>query len=237
MTLTDVSRPTAPPECTAEQILTGPRLTPKEYIEGYSDKKFEAFIEEWAFFYLKEICGDYIKVMNFGGAGDKGRDVIGYVNDSDPLVCDIYQCKHYKDAIAPGDFYPELAKMCKHVYDGSIPLPRNYFVVAPKDVGPSLGDMLVPGSDVLTPLKKRWQDKSKSPLFKIGADVIKLEGDLEQFVDSFNFSIVKPKPILEVINEFRQTHRFAQRFGGGLTKPLPDTTVPDSLHDNEFAIH
>ncbi|MCA9177687.1 MAG: hypothetical protein KDB14_24635 [Planctomycetales bacterium] len=233
MTLSDVTRPTTPPECTAEQILTGPRLAPKEYVEGYSADKFEEFIEEWAFFYLKEICGDYARVMNFGGAGDRGRDVIGYVTENNPVICDVYQCKHYKDALAPGDFYPELAKLCKHVYAKAIPRPRNLFVVAPKDVGPSLGDMLAPGGDILTPLKKRWQDASKGPLLTIGKDAVKLEGDFEKFVNDFDFSIVKPKPILEVINEFRQTHRFAQRFGGGLTKPLPATTVPASLLSSE----
>lgn len=233
MTLSNLTRPTAPPECTPEQILSGPRLSPKEYIEGYSDTKFELFIEEWAFFYLQEICGHYVRVMNFGGAGDKGRDVIGFVNENDPPITDVYQCKHYKDAITPGDFYPELAKMCKHVFDGSIPMPRNLYVVAPNDVGPTLGDLLAPGGDVLTPLKTRWKDSSKSPLLKIGKDPVMLEGELESFVDGFDFSIVKPKPILEVISEFRQTHRFAQRFGGGLTKPLPDTTVPDSLLDTE----
>ena len=118
MTMSDLQEPAVPPECTPEQILTGPRLEPKEYVRLYSDKKFEAFIEEWAFYYLKKICGEYARMVNFSGSGDRGRDVIGYVDETQsPPLCDVFQCKHYKNSVTTSEFMPELAKLCKHSFD------------------------------------------------------------------------------------------------------------------------
>ena len=234
MTFSDLEDPKAPPECTAEQILTGPRLEPKEYVRLYSGKKFEAFIAEWAYCYLQEICNEYLRVVNFSGSGDRGRDVIGYVNDSQtPPICDIYQCKHYKNPILTSEFLPELAKLCKHTFDKTIPVPRQYWIVAPQDVGPGLGELLEKPDEVLKVLKERWTDTKKKPLLKIAGAAVLLDGELEVYVDSFNFSIVKPKPIHEVIGEFRKTNRYAQRFGGGLRKPLPETLISAQLAENE----
>jgi hypothetical protein len=227
VTFSDLQEPVVPPECTPEQILTGPRLEPKEYVRLYSDKKFEAFIEEWAFYYLKQICSEYVRVVNFSGSGDRGRDVIGYVDETQsPPLCDVFQCKHYKNPVTASEFMPELAKLCKHSCDKTIPIPRQYWIVAPQDVGPGLGELLETPEDVLEALKKSWKDTSKKPLLKIGGKAVALNGVLEKFVDAFDFSIVKPKPILEIISEFEQTNRYAQRFGGGLAKPLPPTSTP-----------
>ncbi len=234
MTFSDLQIPAAPPECTAEQILSGPRLEPKEYVQLYSDKKFEAFIEEWAYYYLKEICGAYVRVVNFSGSGDRGRDVIGYVDESQsPPICDVYQCKHYKTPVSTSEFLPELAKLCKHAFDKTIPIPRRYWIVAPQDVGPGLGELLEKPNEVRKALKESWEDAKKKPLLKIAGTVVSLDGALNEFVDSFDFSMVRPKPILEVISEFRRTHRYAQRFGGGLTKPIPIPSIPSQLGANE----
>lgn len=234
MTISDLQEPAFPPECTPEQILTGPRIEPKEYVRLYSDRKFEAFIEEWAFYYLKQICGEYVRVVNFSGSGDRGRDVIGYVDETQSSpICDVYQCKHYKNPVTTSEFLPELAKLCKHAFDKTIPIPRRYWIVAPQDVGPGLGELLESPLKVLEALKESWKDAKKKPLLKIGGTAVPLVGDLGKFVEAFDFSIVKPKPILEVISEFEKTNRYAQRFGGGLTKPLPPTSTPSQFSANE----
>ena len=71
-----------------------------------SDKHFEEMTLEWADGYLKK---QYVKVRMMGGAGDMGRDIVGYYDNKE---IDIYQCKHYKDALIPSKFYLELGKLC-----------------------------------------------------------------------------------------------------------------------------
>jgi hypothetical protein len=96
-----------------------------------------------------------------------------------------------------------------------------------------LGELLEKPDQVLAALKESWADTKKKPLLKMAGTAVTLDGDFADFVDSFDFSIIKPKPILEVINELRQTHRYAQRFGGGLTEPPPKPSVPSELGANE----
>ena len=69
-------------------------------------------------YYLKKICGEYARMVNFSGSGDRGRDVIGYVDETQsPPLCDVFQCKHYKNSVTTSEFMPELAKLCKHSFD------------------------------------------------------------------------------------------------------------------------
>ena len=50
------------------------------HIKLYDNEKFEEMIREWAYFYLQEKSGKYKRVQRLGGAGDRGRDVIGYLD-------------------------------------------------------------------------------------------------------------------------------------------------------------
>lgn len=234
--LVDIDCPPAKPLCTPEEILIGPKLDPLDHIKLYDDEKFEEMIREWAYFYLQEKCGRYKRVQRLGGAGDRGRDVIGYVDpDADPIVIDTYQCKHYVHALRPAEFWPELAKFLVMASKGCIPIPRHYYIVAPQDTGPDLTALLDEPAKLKAALVAEWLDERKSnPLFKriVRNESHKFEGDLAKFVEAFDFKRVSCKPILEVINELREIpHRYSPRFGGGLVKPLP----PDRLPPAEIA--
>jgi hypothetical protein len=234
--LADVERPPAKPVCTPEEILMGPQIDPLDRIKLYSDDEFEEMIREWAFFYLQDKAGKYKRVQRLGGAGDRGRDVIGYVDPAaNPVELDAYQCKHYDHALYPSDLWPELGKFCVMAFRGRIPIPRNYYLVAPQDVGPDLSALLDEPAKLKDALVAEWIDEAKAnPLFKkiIRGESHKLEGALAAFVDKFDFRRVSCKPILEVVNELREIpHRYSPRFGGGLIKPLP----PDRLPPDEIA--
>jgi hypothetical protein len=234
--LVDVDRPPAKPACTPEEILMGPSIDPLDRLKLYSDKQFEELIHEWAFFYLQGKTGKYKRVQRLGGAGDRGRDVIGYVDPAaDPVELDAYQCKHYNHSLYRSELWPELGKFCVMACDGRIPLPRNYYIVAPQDTGPGLTALLDEPAKLKAELVAEWQDEGNgNPLFKriIRGESHKLEGALAAFVDKFDFKRVSCKPILEVVNELREIpHRYSPRFGGGLIKPLP----PDKLPPEEIA--
>ena len=80
---------------------------------------------------------------HLGGAGDKGRDVVGYLGDPQ-TACewDSYQCKHYDHPLMPTDIYTELGKLCVYTNRGDFTVPRRYRFVAPRGVGVKLHDML-----------------------------------------------------------------------------------------------
>src|SRR4051794_40958962 len=100
-----------PPEnpCPIEHILYGPPVEPEHRIKGYSEDEFENFVREWAFYRGQLQDKRYVQVGRFGGAGDMGRDVVGYL---DPVASggrlDIFQCKHYGHGLHPGDVWVEI---------------------------------------------------------------------------------------------------------------------------------
>jgi hypothetical protein len=237
--LAPVDRPDPQPECTPHQILMGPPIDPLDRLKLYSADQFEEFIREWAFFYLQELKAKYVMISRLGGAGDKGRDVVAYVDtSSSPKVCDVFQCKHYDHALYPSDLWLELAKLCYHTHSGIIPVPRAYRFVAPQDVGPEAGLLFEKTDDLRSGLIDAWTDSKSTIPKKIAAGKhLPLEDALRAYVDAFDFSIVGYKPILEVINEHRSTIRYAPRFGGGLVKPCPPDEVPPpdpSAHETVY---
>jgi hypothetical protein len=70
--------PVTPQSCPLGHIFYGPPVSPEQHIKGYSDEEFELFIREWAFYHKQVREKLYTQVGRFGGAGDMGRDVVGY---------------------------------------------------------------------------------------------------------------------------------------------------------------
>lgn len=220
-----LDRPVTEPLLTPDQILLGPRVDPLDYVKLYDDVKFEAFIREWAYLYLQDIQGEYEQVGHFSGPGDMGRDVVAYLPQKDTHAqrdFDIYQCKHYDHALHPGDLLPELVKLCYYTWKKEYTVPRRYYFMAPQNVGPGAGKLLEHPEELRKKLTDEW-DKAAIRALDEG---VPLEGELLEHVNSFEFSRVGHKQIEDVIEEFRKTRGFAPRFGGGLTKPLPDDPVP-----------
>jgi len=216
---------------TPEEILMGPSIDPKERVRLYDEDTFEEFILEWAFFCLQK-PGNYVSARRFGGAGDLGRDILGYLEL--PLKAsrfDIFQCKHYKAPIAPSDIWLEFAKLCVFTYQKRFPVPRHYFLVAPQDVGPSLGSLIDEPEKLRAEIQARWDTKCAKSISK--GNTYSLEGDLLAHVQTFPFEIIRCKPIHEVIQEFSNCGRYAGRFGGGLKGFPPDELPPDSILTTE----
>ena len=74
-------------------------ITPKERLALMDEDTYEELVAIWAFACLKS---KYKDVYRIGGAGDKGRDVCAYIDLSEDKY-DLYQCKHYKNALTYSD--------------------------------------------------------------------------------------------------------------------------------------
>jgi hypothetical protein len=224
-----------PPEnpCPIEHILYGPPVEPEQRIIGYSEDEFENFIREWAFYRGQLQDKRYVQVGRFGGAGDMGRDVVGYI---DPVATggrlDIFQCKHYGHGLHPGDVWVEIGKLLYYTYVRAFSIPERYRFVCPHDVGPELGRLMESPEALREEVTAAWVEKIAGAITKKTA--VKLEGGLLNHVKAFDFSIISYKPIHEIIAEHRTTVRYAPRFGGGLIiKRSPDMTPPPDIETHE----
>lgn len=192
------------------EILLGKNIPKIDRLRGMNEDDFEDLVLEWADEFLKHRY--HRDVKQFGGAGDKGRDVVGYYPNGD---IDIYQCKHYDNAITPSEIWVEFGKLCYYTFNKDYPVPLQYVLVSPKGVGSKLKGYIDNPNTLRQELINNWKDKCATKITT--TKTIKLSGAFEKYVKQFDFSIVSSKEPLQLINEHAQTRYHAMRFGGGLT--------------------
>lgn len=202
------------------QVFNGALIPPIEKVGIFSPDQFEDFITEWATAYL--LKKNYIQVRKLGGPNDKGRDIIAEIAEGQ---YDYYQCKHYDKPIKPSDIWVELGKLCYYTYKEDYPIPQRYYIVAPKDVGPTLSDLIENKPlKINSALIQNW-DKYCRTKIKTN-EPIELSDDLTRYIKDFNFKIVSVYPIQTIIDEHSTTPYFPFRFGGGLTRKRPAKQNP-----------
>ncbi len=203
---------------------TETNISPENKVKIMDEDSFEQFITEWLYGCKKE---NYVSIKRIGGAGDKGRDVIGYYNDNS---VDYYQCKHYHGSLTPSDFYVELAKLCYYTYKKEIPVPKHYYIVASNNVGPKLQGMIDKPTQLRQELIVHWDDCCRDKITQVFE--IALDGEFFEYVNKFNFGIIKSYPISQVIDEHINTIYGILRFGGR-EFCLPQKLTPPEVVEKE----
>ena len=182
-------------------------FTPLKLIQLYSPAEWEDFVGEWA----GGFDPPYFSVHRLGGAGDKGRDVVGYL--ADPQASpewDSYQCKHYDHPLMPSDVYTELGKLCVYTHRGDYSVPRRYRFVAPQGIGTKLHDLLRKPDVLRAELCRNWMTHCHTKISD--AEEFPLGPDLKRYVESFDFGLVfflEPRVLLE---QHRRTEHWSRRF-------------------------
>jgi hypothetical protein len=212
--LLNVSKPKGIDRLTNLDVLQGKPIPKIDRLRIMSDSQFEDLILEWADGYLKEVTAEYHSVFQLGGSGDKGRDIVCFVDEAQ-TICDYYQCKHYASALSPSQVYVELGKLCFYVFNDTIPLPRKYYFVCPHAVGPSLNDLLADNKQCKNKLYENWESYCESGIRSLKTP---LTAELKVFIDKIDFSIFDWLKPLELISQHEKTKYHASRFGGGLQK-------------------
>ena len=206
-------------------IIFGVPIPPLVRLRTFSSSEFEEMVMEWAYDYLK---GKYSQIKGLGGSGDKGRDVIGYYDNSE---IDIYQCKQYDSPLAPSNYWVEFGKLCYYTYNGDYKIPINYYIVASSGIGQTLSDLIDNPQSINSGIIKNWDNYCKTKITKTSE--VSLTGDFKTYVEEFDFSIVKQIAPIRLIDEYSNTKWYKYRFGGGLKKrPKPDKP-PVNIDEDE----
>ena len=204
----------------ANQSFAPRGLSPRQIVSAYDAGQWEEFIQEWA----QGLKFEYTQVQRFSGAGDKGRDVVGFLGvPGSSCQWDNYQCKHYKQPLKPSDIWVELGKLCHFTFIGDYTVPRKYRLVAPHDVGPKLKDLLLKPDEFRKELEANWGEHCAGAI--TDTKQIPLDGALIEYVDRFDFSIVGYSPLVEVIEQHMSTPFWTTRFRF-TPSPRPPAQVP-----------
>ncbi|MED1951481.1 ABC-three component system protein [Brevibacillus centrosporus] len=217
---------------TNQQILYGMTMTIPaiDLLSLFSDSDFEKFIQEWATGYLYGVVG-YQKVFRNAGAGDKGRDVVAFL-DENGEVWDCYQCKHYGAPLAPSVVWKEFGKLCYYTFKREFTIPRKYVFATSKGIGPLLKSYIQDPKLLKENLILNWDGYCKSGITDI--ENVELTGEFKDYVEAFDFSIVGFLDPLEIIEQHRKTPFYAPRFGGGFNKVREEVETPVDIQDSEL---
>jgi hypothetical protein len=207
----------APKKPLHEQAVSPATLEPINVIRLYDDTTWEQFVLEW----LEGAQPKYPWFDRFGGAGDKGRDIVAYTTEQGtPGPIDLFQCKHYDHPLTPGDVWVEFGKLCVYTWEKAYAVPRKYRFVAPCGVGTTLKDLLNDPERLRAELIAKWDQHCRKGISS--KEEYPLEGELLAHVKAFDFKIVGYEPPLAVLEQHSRTKYWHQRF----KRDLPARPVP-----------
>jgi len=212
---------------TNSDIMFGSPIPAIDKLKVVSQEQFEDIIREWIAGYC---ASQYTKVWRAGGAKDKGRDVIAFVDQSG--TWDNFQSKHYDHPLMPSDIWVELGKLCYYTFTSAYTVPRKYYFVAPQGVGPTLGDLFLKPLDLKSNLISEWDKVCKTNITK--KSEIPLSAELKSHINSIDFSLFTFLDPQELIEQHKKTNYYAARFGGGLKRR--DKPVVKTMGDTEMSL-
>ncbi|HQR65780.1 MAG TPA: hypothetical protein PLB02_00100 [Thermoanaerobaculia bacterium] len=205
-------------------------MAPLQRLELFSDSDFENFVNEWVHDYLK---ARYVSVEMRRGAGDKGRDIVGWLDPvgTTPRRWDNYQCKHYKDRLTPSDIWIELGKLVFFVANGVLTAPRRYYFVTARGAGSSLLDLLGDPENLRSELKLHWEKHCERAITSRGS--VALEGAVAACLESLDFSIFEAVSPSTLIEEHGHTRYHSLVFGLGLERRPSRGVTPAEVAPGE----
>lgn len=191
-------------------------------VTAYDSGEWEVFIREWA----TSIKPRYLEVKRMGGAGDMGRDVVGFCDNSRfEGIWDNYQCKHLIGLLQPSKAAIDIAKIIYFSFKKHYVPPRRCWFVAPRGVSSKLRDLLGAPSKLREYVLENWDGTWSSDITDTAE--IKLEGGLRTYAEAFDFTIFGWYTPDELLEDHKNTAYWSHRFGGMLPPPPRGLVPPD----------
>lgn len=216
----------APSVChSAGHVYSGIPMPKPMRVTTFSPAEWESFTQEWA----TSLKNSYARVSRYGGSGDQGVDVAGFVSDNGwEGGWENYQCKHYDHPLNPSDIWVEIGKIIYYSYKQEYPPPLKYYFIASRDIGTKLGKMIGNPDKLKEEARKNWEKYCQNQITETFS--IPLDGDLLVWFENFDFSIFSTKSVVDLISGHAKTPFHSVRFGGGLP-PRPAIKKPPEEYE------
>ena len=199
----------------------------ERHILALDDVELEKFVREWA----DQQKVKYLSVKRFAGAGDMGRDVVGFTSnikhDGDWVN---YQCKQYGKSVPTDKGMLEIGKILYYAYKKEFTVPTEYFFVAPKGINRNLESYIFKPETFKIQLITNWDKYCKSKI--IQKTDIPLTDQLKDFIESYDFSTIDVIDIDTIVSDLSFRNILVDWFGGEILPP-PDSQVPTKIQDQE----
>nr|WP_276516727.1 ABC-three component system middle component 2 [Bradyrhizobium ottawaense] len=208
-------------------------VDPLDRLAQFSPEEFERFTLEWASGYLASKIPDVHEVQQRGGAGDKGRDIVVWLDppSSKSRRWSLYQCKHYDTKLGTGVAAAEIGKVLYYTFTGDYSSPQEYWFVTHRGVTSDFQDYVDQPEALRTYILAGWNDRCATKI--TSKQTIALSAALKAHIQGFDFSIFRVKQPLTLIDEHAQTRFHLTVFGAPLIERPPPPTPPSMVAASE----
>ncbi len=226
----DIEVPSKWPNANARLLGMGAGLPiePIKRLAQFDAAEFERFTLEWAMGYLAIKLTSVSQVQQRGGAGDKGRDVVVWLDPPEvaPRRWSLYQCKHYANRLGWGAAAAEIGKILFYTLRGDYRPPVEYSFVTHKGVTSNFQDQLDDPEQLRADILADWDKYCRTD---IRSEVVDLSDELRAHIEAFDFSIFRAKQPLELIEEHAQTRYHLTVFGAPLIERVKPSPPPSAV--------
>ena len=194
-------------------------------ILAMDDADLERFVRRW----VKVMTNPaYHHVERFSGAGDMGRDVVGFLTkDLHEGLWHNYQCKQLgRRNLGVNVALLELGKIIHFSHQGEFTLPEQYTFVAPRGLSRPLEALIFNPTKLKQALIDQWDECCAKKIEK--RKTIPLAPDLLTHLHKFNFAGVRRKSIDDILADDAAKPAMSEMFGSDPGAP-PRAVVPPQI--------
>lgn len=190
--------------------------------------ELEKFVRDWALQKTKE----YFKVETFSGPGDRGRDVVGFVDQTlHEGDWDNFQCKQYGTTVPTAGAFHEIGKILYYASQGEFTAPRSFQFVAPKGINRNLQRLLFKPIEFKQAFIAGWTEHCEHTI--IESSSVPLTPSLRAFIEAYDFARIGRIDLDGLIGDSSAKPVLYKWFGAD-PGPAPLGATPAVVHDDEL---
>lgn len=188
-------------------------------------------LEEFVFAWMRHLTKGYAEVERFSGAGDMGRDDVGFLTrERHEGPWHNYQCKQLGRTLQPGSVLLEIGKVLHFSHIGAYLPPTGYVFVAPRGASRTAEHLIFNPSVFQTTLLERWDEVCAGKIER-GTNHL-LTASLRSHIEAFDFSSVSRIDVGGILADTASMPALVAKFGAD-PGPPPLGKVPDEVQDFE----
>lgn len=189
-----------------------------------TDVELEKFTRDW----VDAKKQSYHEVTRFAGAGDMGRDVVGFLSSSrHEGEWHNYQCKQYSKTLPTETALNEIGKILYFSFLGKFTDPTAYFFVTPRGTNRNLEELIFKPQKFKQEFLNKWEDYCSQKI--IANQTIQLNDALRKFIEGYDFSKISRIGLDDILKDKSSKAALFNWFGaeGWLKLDYDDVILKD----------
>lgn len=206
------------------------RMDYSRHILALDDADLERFVLRWA---QVKTTPNYHAFQRFAGAGDMGRDVVGFLtNASHEGPWHNFQCKQLgRRNLGVGTALLDLGKILHFSHQGKFTLPERFTFVAPRGLARPLEDLIFNPTSLKQTMIEKWDEYCGTKIER--GKTIAMDAPLLTHINKFDFSCVNRCSLDDILTDPAAKPALAAMFGTDPGSPPPGV-VPAAVEPGEL---